>query len=112
MNSGPQRTAIGKPDAVMISTMSLRLGDQLFGSPNAVVDQSLLAIRPAISFFVEGAVSGSFATLSSNDILISAYGTGGKQPNADYTTVLDTRSSKLRTRKGSPPEREAADAIE
>src|ERR1700722_3930152 len=74
MNSGPQRTAIGKPDAVMISTMSLRLGDHLFGSPNAVVDQSLLAIRPAISFFVEGAVGGRFAPLSSNDILITAYG--------------------------------------
>jgi hypothetical protein len=82
MNSGPQRTAIGKLDAVMIPTMSFKLGDQLFVSPNAVVDQSLLAIRPAISFFVEGAVDGRFAPLSSNDILIPAYGPGGKQPNA------------------------------
>src|SRR5450432_1754362 len=99
MNSGPQRTAIGKPDAVMIPTMSLRLGDQLFVSPKAVVDQSLLAIRPAISFFVEGAVARCFAPLSSNNILITAYGTGGKQPNArQYTTALDTRSSNLRTR--------------
>src|ERR1700722_12569059 len=104
INSGPQRTAIGKPDAVMIPTMSLRLGDQLFESPNAVVDQSLLAIRPANSFVVQEAVDG----LSSNDILISAYGTGGKQPNArQHTTVLDKRSSNLRTRKGPTPEREA-----
>jgi hypothetical protein len=66
----------------MIPTMSLRLGDQLFEAPNAVVDQSLLAIRPAISFVVEEAVDGCFAPLSSNDILISAYGTGGKELNA------------------------------
>src|ERR1700750_2384506 len=68
MNSGPQRTAIGKPDDIMIPTISLRLGDQLFWSPNAVVDQSLLAIRPAISFFVEGGAGGCFAPLSSNNI--------------------------------------------
>ena len=30
INSGPKRNAIQKPDAVMIPTMSLRLGDQLF----------------------------------------------------------------------------------
>jgi hypothetical protein len=81
--------------------MSLRLGDHLFRSPNGVVDQSLLAIRPAISFFVEGAVSGRFATLSSNDILVSSYGTGGKQPNAHHMTALD-KGRALRTRKGSP----------
>src|SRR5271166_6531945 len=69
MNSGPQRTAIGKPDAVMIPTMSLRLGDQLFVSPNAVFDQSLLAIRPAISVFVEGAVDCCSARLSPKDIV-------------------------------------------
>src|ERR1700730_14424318 len=65
----------------MISTMSLRLGDHLFGSPNAVVDQSLLAIRPAISFFVDGAVGGRFASLSSNDILITAYGNWREKAN-------------------------------
>ena len=63
----------------MIPTMSLRLGDQFFSAPNAVVDQSLLAIRPAISFFVKGAVDGCFAPRSSNNILITAYGTGGIQ---------------------------------
>jgi hypothetical protein len=63
----------------MIPTMSLRLEDQLFVSPNPVVDQSLLAIRPAISFFVKGAVDGCFAPRSSNNILTTAYGTGGKQ---------------------------------
>jgi len=31
---------------------------------------------------VEGAVARCFAPLSSNNILITAYGTGGKQPNA------------------------------
>ncbi len=62
----------------MIPTMSLRLEDQLFVSPNAVVDQSLLAIRPAISFSVKGAIDGCFAR-SSNNILTTAYGTGGKQ---------------------------------
>jgi hypothetical protein len=71
----------------MMSTMSLRLGDHLFGSPNAVVDQSLLAIRPAISFFVEGAVGGCLAPPSSNDILIAAYLTGGKRPNDIYNTL-------------------------
>jgi hypothetical protein len=40
----------------------------------------LLAIRPAISFFVARAVGGCFAPLSSNDILIAAYETGGKGP--------------------------------
>src|SRR5271155_4011616 len=79
MNSGPQRTAIGKLDAVMIPTMSLRLGDQFFVSPNAVVDQSLLAIRPAISFFVDAVFDACFAPLSSNAILVATYGTGGKQ---------------------------------
>ena len=60
-----------------IPTMSLRLGDQFFSAPNAVVDQSLLAIRPAISFFAESVVGGRFTPLSSNDILLTAYGTLG-----------------------------------
>jgi hypothetical protein len=40
------------------------LGDQSFLSPNAVFDQSLLAIRPAISFFAEGAADGCFALMA------------------------------------------------
>jgi hypothetical protein len=63
----------------MIPTMSLRLGDQLFVSPNAVFDQSLLAIRPAISFFVEGAVDCGFAPLSPNDIFNTCTEPAGKQ---------------------------------
>ena len=74
--------------------MSLRLGDHLLGSPNVVVDQSLLAIRPAISFFVEGAVDGSFAPLSFNDILIAAYGTGGKRPKRYTQTYLSTMGGR------------------
>ena len=74
---------MGKLDAVMIPTMSVKLGDQLVLSPNAVADQSLLAIRPAISFFTEGAVGGCFIPMSHNDILITAYGTGGKQPKPE-----------------------------
>ena len=63
----------------MMATMSLRLGDQLFLSPNAVLDQSLPAIRLAISFSVEGVVDCCLAPLSSNDILIPALPTRGKQ---------------------------------
>ena len=92
MNSGPQRTAIAKPDAAMIATISLRLGDHVSWAPNAVVDQSLLAIRPAISFFVERD-GGRLAPLSSSDILVPVFGSGGKQPKPrNHTTVLKSRS--------------------
>src|SRR4051812_40954501 len=105
MNSGPQRMAIGKPDAVMIPTISLRLGDQLFVSPSAVVDQSLFAIRPAISLLVEGAVDCCLARLSSHDILIPAYGNGRKHANTkrywnqvDPSAQTAQQSAKQRSR--------------
>ena len=86
----------------MIPTISLRLGDQLFVSPNAVFDQSLLAIRPAISFFVEGPVDCCFAPLSSNDILVPAYGTSEKQgKRALIYDGIATKVDSLRTRMGT-----------
>src|SRR6185312_17380324 len=48
--SGPQRTAMGKPDASITSTAILRLGDQVARAPSGVADQSFSATSRAISF--------------------------------------------------------------
>src|SRR3954453_23262924 len=48
-NSGPQRSAMGNCDAMIVETISSRLDDQLFRGPSGVFDQSKAATRAAIS---------------------------------------------------------------
>ena len=93
--------------------MRLRLGDQLFVSPNAVFDQSLLAIKPAISFFVEGAGGCCFAPALSNDILMLAYGTGGKQGKRALSyNGIGAKVDSLRSRTGAKPRARSERALE
>src|SRR5438105_4280750 len=49
MSSGPQRTAIGNPEASTSSAVTLRLGDQVSRGPIGVADQSNSRTRRAIS---------------------------------------------------------------
>src|ERR1700728_204639 len=48
-NSVPQRTHIGKPEASITFTISVRLGGQFSAAPSMVLDQSLERTRSAIS---------------------------------------------------------------
>src|ERR1700736_807571 len=57
MSSGPQRTALGKPDASTRPTAHLSAGDQRSGGPSAVLAQSNSRTRRAISPPVSAASS-------------------------------------------------------
>src|ERR1700733_8455221 len=48
-NSGPQRTHIGKPEASITFTITVRLGGQFSAAPRTVFDQSLERTRSTIS---------------------------------------------------------------